>query len=134
MNNKDTSIKKQIQKNMGLEKDNRVIFHTLNIRCLNIPSHLLTTYEQYVTVLWETNVYFGFEDLTEKEKTMLEKMEFEIMFLQEKELVPYLMFIIDKDYFTKDLKKTVIEKGGMDFAKRIVNCMYSDLGILPSDE
>lgn len=123
--------KKTNNKRDNAEKDDRVVFHALNVAKLKIHPHLLATYEQYVNVLWETNVFFGFDDLTEEQKTALEKIEFEIVYFQEDGLTPRLLFIIDKDYYSMDLKELVSERGDMDFAERIMNCMYSDLGISP---
>lgn len=115
------------------EKDNRVVFHALDVSELDIPVNLLGKYKEYVNVSWEANVYFGFSDLTDKEKMQLGKIEFDIVFFQKNGLKPNLLFIIDKDFYTVDLKKLVYERGDIDFAKRIMNCMYSDLGMLLSD-
>ena len=120
------------------EKEDRVVLHALNLAKLKIPFRLIYKYKQDIDLLWKTNVTFEFDDLTEKEKVILEKIEFKIVYflkencdLSEENLEPFLLFIIDKDYVTKDLKKIVTEKGDIDFAERIMNCMYSDLGILP---
>jgi len=137
-------IKRQMQEGVHSKKrgsdeeDDRVVLHALNLTKLKIPFHLIYKYKQDIDLLWKTNVTFGFNDLAEEEKVILEKIEFKIVYflkencdLSEENLEPFLLFIIDKDYVTKDLKKIVTENGDMDFAERIMNCMYSDLGILP---
>lgn len=116
-----------------IEKDDRLIFNALDIGRLNIPPHLLGKFEEYINLLWKTNVLFGFSNLTEAEQEVLERIEFKIVFFQKDGLVPQILFIIDKKYLNADIREFAKRKADLAFAERILGCMYSDLGVLPSN-
>lgn len=110
--------------------DDEVVFFSLNITALKIPFLLLTTYKDYVNLLWETNLNFGDYGLTEENVILLKKVRLDVVSCLDAELSTFILFIINRNLFTEDVNKMVRKIGDIPFAVRIRDCMYSDHSLL----
>jgi len=140
---REDRIRQEIQKLLSEQarskgkEDSTVVFHMLNVKALKLPFQLLKKYEHYLDLLWNTNVTFGYPDLTDEQRAALEKVHLNVVCIQaelplsEKNLDPHILFVTDRETFTEEIERLACEIGDMEFAVRIRDCMYSDLGMLP---
>ena len=108
---------------------NRIAFHLVDITTLGVPFRWFRTYREYTKVIWDCHISCVRDELTENERLKLGQVEFEIACLIKEGLKASLVFSINRNQLDDKLKNKVAEIGTLDFARRVMQGMYSDHGL-----